>query len=262
MRFIWFGRPECGGIAAWAVMVAASLAGFGGSIAAAVAADEIVIATITGGRLFVLGTTSESRQRVVLDGRFETTSDDARSFQFELVYHPATCIVGATIGNETREAVVGNCGQRTATTDPDAPPAVDGRRESRAIVQAPLVLPESLQPQNLPVAPEAQAVAALPATEAREADAKPPVVASAAPEPAFAPHAMARAPRPPLRPSDARLKPAPAARDERPKHRTALASPIRLASEGGAETADRKAKPTPKPIVQRRKPVPAKPPVE
>ncbi|TXN22747.1 hypothetical protein [Methylobacterium thuringiense] len=244
------------------MMVAASLAGYGGSIAAAVAADEIVIATITGGRLFVLGTTSESRQRVVLDGRFETTSDEARSFQFELVYHPATCIVGATIGNETREAVVSNCSQRSATADPNPATAVDGQRDRQAIVPAPPAPPEPARPQSLPVAPEAQGVAALPVPQVPEPDAVPPVAASAAPEPAFAPHAMVRAPRPPLRPSDARLKPAPAAHDERAKHRPALAAPIKLASDGVAETADRKAKPTPKPIVQRRKPVPAQPPVE
>ncbi|WP_210245062.1 hypothetical protein [Methylobacterium haplocladii] len=244
------------------MMITASIAGFGSSIAAAVAADEIAIATITAGRLFVLGTTNEPRQRVVLDGRYETTSDDARSFQFELVYHPPTCIVGATIGNETREAVVSNCGQQASKDDSGVATTVGRPRETQAAVQAPSTLSASLPLQNEPVASEVKSFAVLPAPETREPEAKPPVAVSAVAEPASAPQAMARAPRPPSRPSDARLKAAIATRDDRAKHRPAPTNSIKVAAESGAESADPKPKPTPKPSAQRRKPAPAKPNVE
>ena len=76
------------------------------------AASDITIAAIATGRLYVVGTTERPHQPVVLDGQFQTESDEAGKFQYELIYHPARCIVSALIDGKAYEAVVGNCGQQ------------------------------------------------------------------------------------------------------------------------------------------------------
>jgi hypothetical protein len=76
------------------------------------AASDITTAVITTGRLYVIGTTERPHTTVVLDERFDTESDDNGIFEYNLVYHPASCIVAATIEGVTHEAVVGNCGQQ------------------------------------------------------------------------------------------------------------------------------------------------------
>jgi hypothetical protein len=76
------------------------------------ASSDITIAAITTGRLYVVGTTERPHTAVMLDDRFRTESDDNGKFQYELVYHPASCIVAATIEGVSHEAVVSNCGQQ------------------------------------------------------------------------------------------------------------------------------------------------------
>ena len=76
------------------------------------AASDITIAAIATGRLYVVGTTERPHQPVVLDGQFQTESDEAGKFQYALIYHPARCIVSALIDGKAYEAVVGNCGQQ------------------------------------------------------------------------------------------------------------------------------------------------------
>lgn len=84
------------------------------------AASDITIAAIATGRLYVVGTTDQPHMPVVLDGQFRTESDDQGKFQYELVYHPARCIVSAAIGGMPHEAVVSNCGEQCALPAPGA----------------------------------------------------------------------------------------------------------------------------------------------
>lgn len=76
------------------------------------AASDITVAAIATGRLYVVGTTNRPHTAVVLDDRFRTESDASRKFQYELVYHPAGCVVSAAIDGAIHEAVVSNCGQQ------------------------------------------------------------------------------------------------------------------------------------------------------
>lgn len=76
------------------------------------AASDITLAAISTGRLYVVGTTERPHTPIVLDDQFRTVSDDKGTFQYELVYHPARCIVSATIEGKAYEAVVSNCGQQ------------------------------------------------------------------------------------------------------------------------------------------------------
>lgn len=76
------------------------------------AASDITVAAIATGRLYVVGTTDRPHTAVVLDDRFRTESDASRRFQYELVYHPASCVVSVAIDGTIHEAVVGNCGQQ------------------------------------------------------------------------------------------------------------------------------------------------------
>lgn len=76
------------------------------------AASDITIAAIATGRLYVVGTSERPHTAVVLDDRFRAESDDDGKFQYELIYHPASCIVAATIEGAIHEAVVSNCGQQ------------------------------------------------------------------------------------------------------------------------------------------------------
>jgi hypothetical protein len=82
----------------------------------ALAASDITMAAIATGRLYVLGTTERPHTPVMLDEQFRTESDDKGKFQYELIYHPARCIVSAVIGGKTFEAVVSNCGEQCRTS--------------------------------------------------------------------------------------------------------------------------------------------------
>ncbi|WP_187274978.1 hypothetical protein [Methylobacterium sp. WL119] len=84
-------------------------------------ASDITIAAIPTGRLYVVGTTERPHQQVVLDGQFQTESDEAGEFQYELIYHPARCIVSALIDGKAYEAVVSNCGQQGPATTSRSP---------------------------------------------------------------------------------------------------------------------------------------------
>lgn len=77
---------------------------------------EISEATVTGGRLVVSGTTQPAGRKVVLDGRFEMTSDASGAFRFQRTdYLPPSCIVSLEAKNVTTTAVVANCGPRGVT---------------------------------------------------------------------------------------------------------------------------------------------------
>jgi hypothetical protein len=91
------------------LVVAAALPSLSSPVSAA---SDIAIAAINTGRLYVVGTTERPHTTVTLDDRFRTESDDTGKFQYELVYHPASCIVAAIIEGVSHEAVVGNCGQQ------------------------------------------------------------------------------------------------------------------------------------------------------
>ncbi|MCJ2136373.1 hypothetical protein MKK69_20355 [Methylobacterium sp. J-026] len=100
------------------------------SCGAARAASDITIAAIATGRLYVVGTTDQPHMPVVLDGQFRTESDDGGKFQYELVYHPARCIVSATIAGKAYPAVVSNCGEQCTLPAPGgagSPQQVSGK---------------------------------------------------------------------------------------------------------------------------------------
>jgi hypothetical protein len=76
------------------------------------AASDITIAAIATGRLYVVGKTEHPHTAVTLDDQFRTESDETGKFQYELIYHPARCIVSASIDGKAYEAVVTNCSQQ------------------------------------------------------------------------------------------------------------------------------------------------------
>ncbi|WP_238294360.1 hypothetical protein, partial [Methylobacterium longum] len=116
------------------------------------AGSTIAVATIAAGRLYVLGTTERPHTPVILDGQFRTESDDWGGFQYDLVYHPAPCIVSATIQGKAYKAVVSDCGQQgspgpsrgsgeaMAVPSPGAKPAApitSGRTSATASIEPP-----------------------------------------------------------------------------------------------------------------------------
>lgn len=122
------------------------------------AKPDIDIATIAVGRLYVVGTTDRPGMPVALEGRFTTTSDDKGKYQFEVVHHPARCIVGVQIEGQTYEAVVSNCGQQ-------GPPGVGTGTAASVPVPGPAGPPGPMGPPGPPGpagVPGAVPVAALP----------------------------------------------------------------------------------------------------
>ncbi|WP_092042236.1 hypothetical protein [Methylobacterium pseudosasicola] len=95
----------------FASIVAAAGVGALVTCGSAWAGSEITVAAIATGRLYIVGTTDGPRKSVMLENKFRTESDDKGTFQYELIYHPARCIVSATIDGKTVEAVVSNCSQ-------------------------------------------------------------------------------------------------------------------------------------------------------
>lgn len=98
---------------------------------------NIKLAGIVGGRLYVYGVTERPNETVVLEGRFRTTSDDNGKFEFEVLYHPAHCIVGAVVEGKTSEAVVSHCGQQGPPGEPAAATSTGGLAPQSAQVGPP-----------------------------------------------------------------------------------------------------------------------------
>lgn len=71
-------------------------------------------AKIDNGKLTVTGTNSRASTVVTLDGKYNATSNATKAFTFNLVYHPADCIVELTEAGLLTpvRAVVANCGAR------------------------------------------------------------------------------------------------------------------------------------------------------
>ena len=67
-------------------------------------------AQIIAGVLVVGGWTSERNQRVTLDDGYTVESDAKRRFVFRIDHFPPRCAVTLRAGEETRSAVIGNCG--------------------------------------------------------------------------------------------------------------------------------------------------------
>ena len=91
---------------------------FAGLANPAQASSDITIPLIATGKLYVIGTTERPHMRVILEGSFQAESDDKGTFQFEVVYHPARCIVGVQIEGKTYEAVVSSCEQQKSSCQP------------------------------------------------------------------------------------------------------------------------------------------------
>ncbi len=94
------------------------------------AAADIFVeqAMIANGELRVmgrLGPTHAVPATVALDDRGEVTTDRGGHFTFRLAYHPAECMVTIRAHSESRQVVVGFCGQR-------GPEGLQGRPGERA----------------------------------------------------------------------------------------------------------------------------------
>jgi len=63
-----------------------------GLVAPALARIKVEAARITGGELWILGSTDEPEAEITLDGKFPTKADKRGNFELRVVYHPATCI--------------------------------------------------------------------------------------------------------------------------------------------------------------------------
>lgn len=99
------------------------------------AEPTITAAAIAMGRLYVLGTTDRPRTRVSLDGKFARESDETGRFQFELAYYPVGCIVKVAVGDNTIEAVVGQCGDVCKPMDQTVDKHPSPRSEGLALVE-------------------------------------------------------------------------------------------------------------------------------
>ncbi|GJD53122.1 hypothetical protein OPKNFCMD_5893 [Methylobacterium crusticola] len=163
-----------------------------GSARPALAGADIVAASIVMGRLYVLGWTERPSTRVTLDDRFETTSDASGIFQFELVHHPASCIVEARVEGGRYRAVVSNCGRFVCATDPDAAAAAGGVPASPAPATAPAPGEGAGRPTEASAPTPPGALAA--ADPSAEGPAAPPVA-----------RPIRNPPPPPRRPGDAEL---------------------------------------------------------
>src|SRR5215207_9293639 len=81
------------------------------ALASTSAAAQINIndAAIFSGDLRISGRTLPNT-RLVLDERFETTSNAQGLFQYRLQYLPSDCVATLTSGAQTRDVVISNCG--------------------------------------------------------------------------------------------------------------------------------------------------------
>lgn len=69
-------------------------------------------AKITGGDLWVVGSINEPDTEITLDGQFQRRTDMRGNFEFRVIYHPATCIVTLRTPYQSRDVVVGDCGEQ------------------------------------------------------------------------------------------------------------------------------------------------------
>ncbi len=73
---------------------------------------QVEAARITGGELWILGSTDEPEAEITLDRRFPTKADKRGNFEMRVVYHPPTCVATLRTAQEERSVVVGECGQQ------------------------------------------------------------------------------------------------------------------------------------------------------
>src|SRR5690349_4148212 len=101
-----FGRTS-GPVLAAAAMFAAGVPAY---------AQDIVVsdAKIASGKLVVTGTSSKPNSTMTLEGQFTATSNAAKTFNFNVLYHPDDCFVELTEAGSSKpvRAVVANCGTR------------------------------------------------------------------------------------------------------------------------------------------------------
>lgn len=83
-----------------------------GAVAAGPAEARIRLndAQIIAGVLVVSGWTSDRHQRITLEDAYTVESDAKRRFAFRIDHFPQRCTVKLRVGEETRTAVIGNCG--------------------------------------------------------------------------------------------------------------------------------------------------------
>ena len=181
-------------------IVAASGAGALAACGPAWAAPEITLAAIATGRLYIVGTTEKPHMPVVLEDKFRTESDDKGKFQYELVYHPARCIVSASIDGKAVEAVVSNCSEQCPVVPVNAalgPAGAATATSLPAMPKPPAGTPSGTGPTR-PAQPNRAAIAVPPARTGADIAAEPPTAA-----PADAPRKVQieHPPRPPQRPA-------------------------------------------------------------
>ena len=187
-RNIW-GRPL---VRRSSLLIAVAILAFAPS---AQAASAITAAAIATGRLYVIGTTDQPHTSVSLDGTFTADSDDKGKFQFELVYYPVGCIVRATIGNQTLQSKVEQCGEicepmvQARASSVSKPSSSDPSARQGSAALAPPGQPQRSS-QAEPQAPQTTSALApsMPAVQA------PPVITTTEPIP--------HPPLPPPRPTD------------------------------------------------------------
>jgi len=80
--------------------------------AAAAGELQIVSAAIEDGRLVVRGVTAKRRQKVVLDGQYQTKSNKKRVFSFTELYWPENCQIKVRADDMKVRALVQYCGLR------------------------------------------------------------------------------------------------------------------------------------------------------
>jgi hypothetical protein len=76
---------------------------------AALARLAVTHAEYAAGVLVVRGETSEPRQKVTIDGRYEERTTADKRFRFRIRYLPADCAIRVKAGEEIRHVVVKNC---------------------------------------------------------------------------------------------------------------------------------------------------------
>lgn len=98
-----------------------------GLSAPAAARIQVEAARITGGELWILGSTDEPEAEMTLDGKFPTKADKRGNFEFRVIYHPATCIATLRTPQDERKVVVGECGETGPAGSPGAAGAAGER---------------------------------------------------------------------------------------------------------------------------------------
>jgi hypothetical protein len=108
------------------------------------AALTIFDAKIVDGKLVVSGSGATNGEDVTLDRQFTAKASRRGRFSFEVVYHPATCMVDVTSKGESAHAVVASCGQR-GPMGPQGPEGAGGAMTSASGAAGP---PGPIGPQG------------------------------------------------------------------------------------------------------------------